>query len=113
MILQEIVSIEAKEESVVLLGDLNRHISNSLVKENHGKSSLGGRLLMEFVTGGDYTLVNALNCVEGGPFTRYDKADENNDEKKSLLDLVIGSNNLVPYIQKLKIDKNLQWTPSR
>ena len=112
-ILEEIVKIEAKLESLVLLGDLNRHLSNVLIKENHVKSSLGGRLLMEFVTKGDYTLVNAMSCVEGGPFTRYDKNDPTNKDKKSLLDLMVISNDLVPYVNKLKIDNNLEWTPSR
>ena len=65
----------------MLLGDLNRHISNSIVKDNHSKSSLGGKLLMELVSNGEYTLVNSLDCVKGGPFTRYDKSDPFNNEK--------------------------------
>ena len=69
-ILEEIVKIEARDEAIVNLGDLNRHLSNLVIKDNHAKSSLAGRLLMEFVTKGDYSLVNAMDCVVGGPFTR-------------------------------------------
>ena len=60
IILEEILKIEAKNESLILLGDLNRHISNSIVKNNHLKISLGGRLLNEFISQGNYTLVNSL-----------------------------------------------------
>ena len=112
-ILEEILKIEGKNESVILLGDLNRHLSNNIVKDNHDKNSLGGKLLSEFVSNGDYTLVNALDCVEGGPFTRYDKSDPSNDSKKSLLDIVVVSSSLVQFIDRLRIDNKLEWTPSR
>ena len=61
----------------------------------------------------EYTLVNSLNCVYGGPFTRFDPGDPGNREKKSLLDVAIVSTCLVKYIDKLEIAENLQWTPSR
>ena len=112
-ILQEIVKIEVKRESLILLGDLNRHISNEIINENHKKSSVAGKLLLEFVSMGDYVLVNSLDCVEGGPFTRFDRSEPTNNSKKSLLDLVVVSSNLVQYIDKLEIDQNLNWTPSR
>ena len=107
------MNIEAKNESIILLGDLNRHISNNLIKENHKKSTLAGRLLVEFVSGGDYVLVNSLDCVEGGPFTRFDRNDPLNFDKKSTLDLVVVSSNLGKFIDKLQIDKNQEWTASR
>ena len=48
-----------------------------------------------------------------GPFMRYDKSDPNNNEKKSLLDLVVVSTDLLKYIERLEVDKELKWTPSR
>ena len=51
------------------------------------------------------------DIVEGGPFTRFDPNDPQNDSKKSLLDIVVVSNELGKYIGKLEIDKNQQWTP--
>ena len=66
-ILEEIIKIEAKNESLILLGNLNRHISNNIVLNNHAKSSLGGRLVNAFLAEGSYTLVNSLECAVGGP----------------------------------------------
>ena len=102
---------EAKNESIIVIGDLNRHISNEMMKGNHKKITLAGRLLNDFVSNSDY--VNSLDCTEGGPFTRFDRSEPLNIEKKSTLDLVIVSSNLVQYIDKLKIDKHQEWTPSR
>ena len=51
--------------------------------------------------------------MTGGPFTRYDVTDPDNEDKKSLLDYVIVSSNLVKYVEKLEIDKNLLWTLSK
>ena len=72
-ILEEIVNIEAKKELIIVIGDLNRHVSDTLIKGNHKKSTLAGRLLVEFVSENDYVLVNSLDCVDGGPFTRFDR----------------------------------------
>ena len=63
MILKEISKVEAKKESVLLVGDLNCHIGNKLVKRNHNKYSVGGKLLEEFLLEDQFTLVNSLNCV--------------------------------------------------
>ena len=112
-VLQEVIKIEAKKESAIIIGDLNRHISDDLIKENHKKSSVAGKLLLEFVANGNYVVVNSLECVEGGPFTRFDPSDPTNNTKKSVLDLAIISKNLVQYVNKFKIDQNLEWTPSR
>ena len=111
--MKEIIQIEAKHENLILLGDLNRHISNSVVKENHPKLSVAGKLLLEFLENDKYVLVNATDKTTGGVFTRYDKSDPNDDAKKSLLDMVIVSKDLLKYIEKLEVDKSLQWTPYR
>ena len=97
----------------MLLGDLNRHISNTVVKENHDKVSVGGKLLVEFLQNDRYVLVNATDKLSGGIFTRYDKSDPSNDSKKSLLDLIIVSKNLMKYVDRLEVDNMLQWTPFR
>ena len=49
----------------------------------------------------------------GGPFTRYDPSDENDDNKKSALGLVIVSTELVKYVEKLEIDSKKLFTPFR
>merc|ERR1711954_157649 len=64
-------------------------------------------------TNGEYILVNGTSKTVGGPFTRYSPEDPDDDNKKSMLDLVIASKNLFRYIIKLEIDKNLNWTPYR
>ena len=111
-ILEIIIGIESKEENLIVIGDANRHIG-SYVKGNHPKTSVGGKLLLDLLAKEDYTLVNALDHVVNGPFTRYDPNDPYNNDKKSLLDIVIVSSNLKKFIDKLEIDSDLQWTPSR
>ena len=92
------------------MGGSNCHIG-SYVEGNHPRTSPGGKLLVEFLSNKNYTLVNALDVVVNGPFTRYDPKDLNDDNKKSLLDFVIISSSLVKYIDELVIDKNHEWTP--
>ena len=46
----------------------------------------------------------------GGPFTRFDPAKP---ERKSCIDLVIISRELLKYVHRLVIDKNLTFTPGR
>ena len=58
-------------------------------------------------------LVNASEKATGGPFTRYEPCDPNNNSRKSVLDLVIVSSELETYIESLQIDKNMFFTPSR
>ena len=56
-------------------------------------------------------LVNRLGreIVEGGPFTRVDPASGN----MSCLDLFIVSKELLPYVDKLVIDKERKIKPTR
>ena len=49
----------------------------------------------------------------GGPFKRYDPSDPKSSAKKSCLDLVIISKELLKYVEKLIIDKNLTMTACR
>ena len=45
----EIVKIEAREEAIVLIGDLNKHLADTIVKTNK-KITYGGKLLKEFLS---------------------------------------------------------------
>ena len=83
-ILDEIVKIEAKNEHLVLLGDLNRHLGQ-YIPGNNEKSSYAGKLLIDFLEKGDYVLVNASSKCKNGPFTRYDRTDPKNETKMSVL----------------------------
>ena len=57
-------------------------------------------------------LNNHPNAV-GGPFTRYDPSCPKNMEKMSCLDLVLISQNLLPYFQSILIDSAMKFSPSR
>ena len=70
-IIQEVIKIEAREEHVLLIGDMNKHIG-SFIKGNHDKITPGGRRVVEFVASGDYVILNGSNKEINGPFTRYD-----------------------------------------
>ena len=90
----EVVRIRSKAEDLVIAGDLNAHVG-CLVPGNHDKLSTRGKLIHQLIETGEYSLVNALDLVENGPFTRYDIKDKDNVEKQSLLDYFIVSENLV------------------
>ena len=83
------------------------------IKDNHNKETYAGKLLKDCLDKEDYVLVNATDRVKNGPFTRYDVANLNDDSKKSTIDLVIVSKDLLEYIAELEIDKNREWTPHR
>ena len=108
----EIIKIEARNEQVVFIGDFNNHVGNT-IPGNHLKVSHGGKLVQHFIEGDNYVLVNASDKVIGGPYTRYDPSEPNNEVKKSALDFVIVSKVLYEFIESLVIDKDLQWTPNR
>ena len=75
---KEMENIRARNEFCLLDGDLNKLVGNDElgVPGNHPEISPGGRLLREFLSTGDWILVNGLGEeeVEGGPFTREDPA---------------------------------------
>ena len=100
-------------EFVVYVGDLNKLVGQDQfgVPGNNKEISFGGKLLRELLASGNWVLVNGLGreIVEGGPFTRVDPASGN----MSCLDLFIVSKELLPYVEKLVIDKDRKITPAR
>ena len=81
-----------------------------IIKGNTIKESFGGKLTKDLLETKKYILVNATSKVVGGPFTRFDPA---NNDRKSCIDLVLISKELFKYVHKLFIDKNLTFTPGR
>ena len=113
VIQQEIAKIEAKGELVCLIGDLNRQIGNLIPGNQKVKESFGGSLVRQMIESEKYCLINATEKTVGGPFTRYDPADPENQVKRSVLDLVIISVELADFVEKLEIDKDKVFTPFR
>ena len=111
-ILEIVLKIETCQESIILIGDMNRAIGNGEfgVEGNTDRVSFGGKLIHKFLSGGKYQLVNNSTKCEGGPFTRVDPS---NTSKKSCLGLVIVNNDLFDFVDKLKIDKERLFTPHR
>ena len=107
-ILTHVKKIEANNELLVIVGDLNAHVG-SLIEGNYEKMSHGGTLLSEFLATGDYILVNGSSKASGGPYTRVDLGNN----KKSALDLCIVSKGLYKYIDSFTIDKDRHFTPYR
>ena len=105
--------IRAKNEFVVLAGDLNKLVGNGEmgIPGNHSEVSVGGRLLIDLLASKNWILVNSLGqeIVEGGPFTRKDPATGN----LSCLDLFIVSRELSPYVKKLQIDSKQKMPIAR
>ena len=105
--------IRAKGEFCTLIGDLNKLVGRGEggVAGNHPEISLGGRLLLDLVSTGNWFIVNGLGpeVVEGGPFTRKDPATGNG----SCLDLFVVSKKLLPYVSTLKIDSDRNMAVSR
>ena len=106
-VLNELQTIDKRGESAILIGDLNKHVGN-IIPENHQKCSFGGNLVRKLLNSGKYTLVNATSKAEGGPYTRYDPSNPKDDSRKSALDLIIISKELVKYVEVMKIDKNYE-----
>ena len=110
---KELQNIRIRGEFCLLAGDLNKLVGadNLGVPEYSPEISAGGKLLRELVATRDWVLVNGLggDVVQGGPFTRRDPASGN----MSCLDLFVVSRELCPYIDKLVIDKDRQFTPAR
>ena len=110
-VLEEIIKIETKRENLILLGDFNKHIGE-VIEGNHSKTTEGGKLIKDLLRDDRYVLLNSLReKVKGGPFTRVDPADPNNDDKKSCLDLIIVSRSLVKYVESVEIDSQRRITP--
>ena len=106
-IVQTINNIEERKENFIFIDDANRLIGN-IVPNNSEKISYGGSLIREFLESDDYTLLNGTEKVVGGPWTRIDLADES---CKSVLDILIISNDLYKYVETMEIDEKRLITP--
>ena len=111
-LLKIISRIELCNESLVLIGDMNKAIGNGQygVKGNTSKVSFRGKLIHNLLSGGKYQLVNNSTKCVGGPFTRMDPSDSS---RLSCLCLVIVNNDLLACVDSLKIDKDRLITPHR
>ena len=110
-IVEEVIKIEARKENMILLGDFNKHVGD-IIEGNHAKITEGGKLIRELLINGDFVLLNSLTSkVKGGPFTRIDPSEPENDDKKSCIDFIIVSSGLVKYVEEIDIDKGRQITP--
>ena len=114
-ILKEIKKIEHRNELVLLIGDMNKHIGcDELgVKGSHSKISFGGELVRGFLSDGDYICLNNSSKATGGPFTRFDPSKPDKTENMSCLSLVIVSKKLEPFIEKLEVDSDKVFSPIR
>ena len=109
-ILSELKKIELLGEHAILIGDMNKHVGD-IIKANHNKVSHGGKMIRDMINTKKYILVNSTNKVKGGPFTRYNPSNPNEDEFKSCLDLIIVSRDLFKHVDEVFIDKELKFTP--
>jgi hypothetical protein len=109
---KEIDTILDRKEGIVLIGDHNRAIGNDElgIKGNTDKITYGGELMREMLKEKQMILVNSLELTQGGPWTWESMADP---KKKSCLDLVFVSENLVPYVSSLLVDNKRQYAPCR
>ena len=66
-------------------------------------------MIREMLEDEQYVLLNNLDMVEGGPWTRMDAADGS----LSVLDLAIASTNLIPFLKVVVVDSTKNFTPMR
>ena len=111
-LLKDVKEIEDRFENVVIIGDMNRAVGSGPwgVKGNKDKISPGGQLIRNLIQTERYVLINNLYLVEGGPWTWVDRQD---NTRQSCLDLGIISVSLLPFISKVVIDSNRNFTPRR
>ena len=105
----ELEEIKERDESVILLGDLNRAIGAGKqgVPDNHQKVSYGGQLVRELLETDEYVLLNSSPQAEGDPWTWVSRA---NSKVKSFNNLVIVSADLVPYVSSLVVDIRKEYS---
>ena len=110
-IYDEIVKIEKRKESCIIIGDLNKKIGNDDlgIKNNDPMITFGGELVRALLSRGDYVCLNNHPSAIGGPFTRKDPASG----KLSCLDFVIISINLLPFFKSITIDSERKFSPIR
>ena len=75
---------------------------------NHDRVSYGGKLVRDFMKENNLTILN--NLVDGEPWTWVQRGK---DWIKSCLDLAIGSQNLLPFVKSILIDKERKFTPKK
>ena len=111
-LMKHINEIEMRNEAVIIIGDMNRAIGTGQygIKGNKSTVSFGGNLIRNILKDGKYVLLNNLDIVKGGPWTWTDRRDKN---RKSCLDLAIMSSCLLPYLDRVEIDKDRNYTPRR
>ena len=107
-ILVEICKARARQDQVILFGDLNKHLGGRAGAPD--KLTYGGKLVNQLLDDGEFTLVNTLPLTTGGPYTRQCPNDPNS---KSVLTLAIVSNDLLPYIESFHIDSERKFSPRR
>jgi hypothetical protein len=110
--MKDINDFEEKNKAVLIIGDFNRAIGSGSygIRGNKSKVSHGGQFIRDLIKNSLYVLINNLDIVEGGPWTWVDRQD---NTRMSCLDLVIMSVSLLPYLVKVKIDKERMFTPRR
>ena len=109
---QDLNEIKDRNESCLVIGDLNRAIGADKlgVKGNKTKISYGGQLVRELLEDGEYILANNSEKTKGGPWTWVCRGD---GSVKSCIDLVIFSADLLPYFQSMLIDTKHEFSPAR
>ena len=108
----ELEKIKDRNESCLLIGDLNRAIGSGRlgIQGNRQKVSYGGKLVLELLETGEYILGNSSEKVEGGPWTWVSRTDAT---IKSCIDLVIMSADLAPFLKRIVIDDKQEFAPAR
>ena len=100
-VIEEQIQVSSKENShLLLLGDFNCKIGNSIIKKNTPTISKGGRLLIKMVNKYSLTVENGSDKCEG-LWTRVERT-------KSVIDYVISSSDCV---SRMQIDENREFTP--
>ena len=109
---KELDNIKDKDESCILIGDLNRAVGagDKGVPGNHEKVSFGGQLVRELLEDEEYVLLNSIPRAEGGPWTWVSRA---NPKIKSCIDLAIVSADLLQYVSSLLVDVKKEFSMFR
>ena len=108
---QELLKIEARQEAVLMVGDMNKAVGSDEhgVRGNKSEISLGGSLIRNLVSSGKFHLLNNMNITTGGPWTRIYPAGGS----PSCLDLALASDNLLPFVREVMVDSSRKFTPRR
>ena len=105
---KDIDEIILRGEACLLMGDMNRAVGSDEwgVTGNKDKVCYGGHLVRNMVKEKNLVILN--NIAQGGPWTWIQRGKEH---IKSCLDLAICSKNLLPFVERVLIDKNQEFTP--